>query len=151
MREARTAGRRPETMPTNARMAEEDIAFVVGGLVHLGVEGHRRDEIGDEDGNDHSDDAGEEGEGEAFEEELLEDVARASTEGFEEADLAGAFGDGDEHDVHDANASDAESHGSDDSEEEIEGGAELHDVGGVGDGVPTGNGLVVFGIEVVAI
>ncbi len=63
----------------------------------------------------------------------------------------GALGDGDEHDVHDADAADAEGHGSDDAEEKIERGAELHDVGGVGDGVPTGDGFVVFGIEVVAL
>ena len=54
---------------------------------------------------------------------------RRRTEGFEQADLFGAFGDGDEHDVHDADASDAEGHGADDSEEKVEGGAELHDVG----------------------
>ena len=63
----------------------------------------------------------------------------------------GALGDGDEHDVHDADAADAEGHGADDSEEELERGAELHDLGGVGHGVPAGNGLVVFGVEVVTV
>ena len=82
----------------------------------------------DDDGNDHADDAGEEGEGKAFQQELCEDVAGAGSEGFEQADLAGALSDGDEHDVHDAYAAYAEGHGSDDSEEEVERGAELHDV-----------------------
>ena len=50
----------------------------------------------------------------------FEDVAAARSEGFEQADLAGALGDGDEHDVHDAYAADAERHGADDSKEDIE-------------------------------
>ncbi len=68
--------------------AKDDVALVICGLVHLGVEGHGRDEIRDDDGDDHADDAGEEGEGETFEQELREDVAAAGSEGFEEADLA---------------------------------------------------------------
>ena len=52
------------------------------------------------------------------------------------------FGNRDEHDVHDADSADAEGHGADDAEEKIKGGAELHDLGRVGDGVPTGDGLI---------
>ena len=60
------------------------------------TEGHaRRDEPCDHDGYGHADDAGDEGEGEAFEEKLGEDVAAAGSEGFEEAYFAGALGDGD--------------------------------------------------------
>ena len=57
----------------------------------------------------------------------------------------------DEHDVHYADSSDAEGHCADDSEQKVERGAELHDLGRVGDGVPAGNRFVVFGIEVVAV
>jgi hypothetical protein len=72
----------------------------------------------------------------------------ATTEGFQQADLAGALGYGDEHDVHDADSADAERHRADDSEQKVECSAELHDVGRVGDCIPTGNGLVVLRIEV---
>ncbi len=76
--------------------------------------------MGDDDGGDHANDACEKGKGEGFEEELLEDLARACTEGFEQADLACALGDGDEHDVHNADAADAEGHGADDAEHDLE-------------------------------
>ena len=114
---------------------QEDVALVVGGLVHLGVERHGGDDVRDQHCHDHADDAGDEGQGEAFEEELREDVAAAGAEGFEEADFAGALGDGDEHDVHDADAADAEGHGSDDAEQDLKSGAELGELFGVLDGV----------------
>ncbi len=94
---------------------------------------------------------GDEGEGEAFEQELREDVAAARAEGLEQADLARALGDRDEHDVHDADAADAKRHRADDAQKNLERGAELHDLVRVFDGVPRGNGLVVLGVEVVAI
>ena len=43
-----------------------------------------------------------------FEEELEQDVATAGANCFANTDFAGAFRDGDEHDVHDANAADNE-------------------------------------------
>ncbi len=118
------------------RGAEDDVALVVRRLVDVGVERHRRDEVADDDCDDHADDAGDEGEGQAFEQELREDVAAPGAEGFEQADLACALGDRDEHDVHDADAADAERHGADDAEEDLERGAELHDLLRVFDRVP---------------
>ena len=43
-----------------------------------------------------------------LEQELGEDRALGRTDRFADADLAGALGDGDEHDVHDADAADEE-------------------------------------------
>ena len=75
------------------RGTEEDVALVVCGLVDVGVERHGWDEIGDEDCDDHSDDTGEEGEGQTLEEKLLQDVSAAGAERFEKADFACALGD----------------------------------------------------------
>ena len=105
----------------------------------------------DDNGGDHARDAGEKGEGERFEEELLEDLAGAGAESFEKADLAGSFGDRDEHDVHDAHAADAEGHGANDAEDDLEGDRELVDGGGVFDGIPGAEGLLIAGIEVVTL
>ena len=80
---------------------------MVCGLVDVGVERHGRDEIGDENCDDHSYNTGEKGEGQALEQELLEDVAAASAQGFEQANLFGALCHGDEHDVHDPDSADA--------------------------------------------
>jgi len=124
---------------------------VVGCFVYVGVERHGRDEIRDADGDDHANEARDEGQGEAFQEKLSEDVSTACAEGFEQADLAGALSDGHEHDIHDTDATDAEGHCSDDAEDELERGAELHDLLRVFDGVPGGDGFVVFGVEVVAV
>ena len=53
-----------------------------------------------------------------FDEELAADVACGGAESFADADLAGALGDGDEHDVHDADAAEREREQSDGGEEE---------------------------------
>ncbi len=95
--------------------------------------------------------AGDEGEDQAFEQELREYVAAACAEGFEDADLAGALGDGDEHDVHDADAADGEGHGADDAEEDLEADGEGHDLFRVFDGVPHAESFFIGGIEVVAL
>src|ERR1700761_5079350 len=131
--------------------AEDDVAFVIGGLVDVGVERHRRDEVAEDDGDDHADGAGHEGEDQAFKKELREDVAAARAEGFEDADLAGALGDGDEHDVHDADAADGEGHGADDAEQDLKADGEGHDLLRVLDGVPHTEGLFIGGVEVVTL
>ena len=51
-----------------------------------------------------TDDATDGAEGDSFDQELGEDVVALGADGFADADLAGAFGDGDEHDVHHADA-----------------------------------------------
>src|SRR6516164_9894359 len=52
-----------------------------------------------------------------FDEELAEDVACAGAHGHADADFAGSLGHGDEHDVHDAHATDGERNKRDDQEE----------------------------------
>ncbi len=130
---------------------EDDVAVVVGGLVDGGVERHGWDQLGDDDRDDHADDTGDEGQHEAFEEELGEDVAAACAEGLHEADLAGALGDRDEHDVHDADAADGKRHRADDAEQNFKRERELHDGFRVFDGVPGVDGFFVAGVEVVAL
>ena len=67
-----------------------------------------RAKIGQTYADGDADGAAEEAEGDGFDEELHEDGGRGSADGFAEADLAGALGDADEHDVHDADAADDE-------------------------------------------
>jgi hypothetical protein len=62
--------------------AEDDVAFVVGGFVEGGIEGHGGDEPGGDVGDGHAGGACEEGEDEAFDEELGEDVAGAAPRAF---------------------------------------------------------------------
>jgi hypothetical protein len=130
---------------------KDDVAFVVGCFVHGGVERHRGDEVGGDEGDDHAGGSGEEGEDEAFDEELGEDVAAPGAEGLHEADLSGALGDGDQHDVHDADTADGEGHGSDDAEKDLKGEGEGDHLFAVFDGVPDGEGFFVFGVEVVTL
>ena len=51
-------------------------------------------------------DAADAGERDGLDEELEQHLAGAGADGEADADLAGALGDGDEHDVHDADAAD---------------------------------------------
>ena len=46
------------------------------------------------------------GEGDGFDQELEHHLAGTGTDGHPDADLAGSFGDRDQHDVHDADAAD---------------------------------------------
>jgi len=158
---ARTAGSSPDTMPTTARIPNET-SMIVGearsrmsprGLrsCRCRVERHWRDDVRDKDRNDHSYNAGEEGQCEALEQELLQDVSAPRTKRLEQANLSCPLGNRDEHDVHDADAANAKRHGTDDSQQKVERSAELHDLGRVGNRVPRGNRFVILGVEVVAI
>ncbi len=124
---------------------------MVGGFVDVGVERHGRDQVRGDDGDNDTGDAGEEGQDEAFQQELGEDVAAAGAEGFHDADFAGSLGDGDQHDVHDADAADGEGHGADDAEKDLKSDGEGYDAFGIFDGVPGVDGFFVAGIEVVAL
>lgn len=69
----------------------------------------RRDErnqeggcVAERDAHDTADETQDDG----FEEELEENIAGRGTNGFADADFAGTFGNGDEHNVHDADAAD---------------------------------------------
>ena len=63
------------------------------------------------DAADESDDGG-------FGQELAADVDGGGAQGFADTDLAGALGDGDQHDVHDADAAERERQQRDGAEEE---------------------------------
>ena len=72
-----------------------------------------RSEKTDADTDQAADDAEQNG----FEEKLALDVAFAGADGESDADLAGPFGDGDEHDVHDADAADEQRDAGDGAEQ----------------------------------
>jgi len=57
----------------------------------------------------------------AFGEELQHDVAAARAQGFLHADLAGALLHGDQHDVHEADAGDAQGERADQREQHLQG------------------------------
>ena len=69
---------------------------------------------------------------------------------FKQADLLGALGDADQHDVHHADSADAEGEGADDAEQCVEADGEGPQHLAALDGVPLGRGLIVLGIEMVA-
>ena len=54
--------------------------------------------------------AAEEAQGERLDQELQQDVAPGGAERLADADLAGALGDRDQHDVHDPDAADHQAH-----------------------------------------
>ena len=58
------------------------------------------------DADDDAEEAADGGLDDGLDEELGDDVLPLGAEGPADADLAGAFGDGGEHDVHDADAAD---------------------------------------------
>src|SRR5208337_580133 len=69
---------------------------------------------------DDAEDSADEGNGESLGQKLKENVAAARAQRFLHADFAGALGDGDEHDVHQADAADAEREGADETEQNLE-------------------------------
>ena len=75
---------------------------------------------GNEEGGDITEDEAHEAadntENEGFKEELEHDVAGAGADGFADADFACALRNRDEHDIHDANATDDEGDASDERE-----------------------------------
>ncbi len=72
----------------------------------MGLEGG--DGSGGDDAEDDADEAAGAAHDDGFDEELSEDVGGFCADGFADADLSGAFNDGDEHDVHHADAADEE-------------------------------------------
>jgi len=105
----------------------------------------------DADTGEEADAAADEGDDGGLGEELAADVASGGAEGFADADLAGALGDGDEHDVHDADAAECKSEQRNGAEEEC------HDVEdavgelGTVEGVPYPESVEIDGVEVMAV
>ena len=91
----------------------------------------------------HADQAAQETKRDGFDEELQADVARLGAHGDANADLAGAFGDADEHDVHDADAADHQRNAGHGAQQEGD---------DFGDGIHgVGDFLLVEDVEIVAL
>ena len=72
---------------------------------------------GHEHAEDNAQETAQQAEGDRFEQELGQDVPFERADGLADADLAGALGDADQHDVHDADAADKQGDGGDCAEE----------------------------------
>ncbi len=105
---------RPVTMkspsPRRRGSGSDDEANVgsLGVLSHGAVERNAADKNRDEVRHGNSSDAANARNGESFSEELDEDVALARAESFFDPDFAGALLHGNQHDVHEADACDAQ-------------------------------------------
>ena len=75
----------------HGRGAQEDVAFVVGRFVELAVEGHWRNDPGEEHGDEYADQPTGERQHECLQQELHQNVTRPCAERFPKADLTGAF------------------------------------------------------------
>ena len=113
------------------------------------VEGDAADAFADGVGERDAGNAAYAGDDHGFGQKLEEDVALARAESFFYADLAGALLHADEHDVHQADAGDAQSERSDEEQQDLQAERDdaelrelLHDVGDV-------NGVLVGGTEAV--
>ncbi len=91
------------------------------------------------------------GEQQAFPEELRENGASRGADGFHDADVAGSLGDGDQHDIDDADGSEAESDDTHAAQEDIHGGEDDADGVRFRDGVELVEGVRERGIEAVAL
>ena len=68
---------------------------------------------GHEQAEEDAEETAQQADGDRFEQELGQDVSFESADGLADADLTGALGDADQHDVHDANAADKQRDGGD--------------------------------------
>jgi len=100
-------------------------------------------------GEGDADEAADAGEEEALPEELGQDCTFGCANGLEDADLAGALGDRDEHDVDDADCAEAEGDDADTAEEDVHGVEDGADHVLFLDGVPLVEGVLVGGGEAV--
>src|SRR5258708_17502067 len=87
---------------------------------HGAVERKPADGEGNDVGEDDAEKSANEGNGESLGEKLEEDVAAAGAERLLDANFAGGLGDGDEHDIHQADATDAQREGADEGEQDLE-------------------------------
>src|SRR5690349_15068472 len=99
--EQRRAARRIDARDDADARADADADEDRPDLDRGGQRRDRRDQFGEPDSKQNAENGAEYRERRRFDEELVQDVAAACTERFSNADLAGAFGNGDEHDVHD--------------------------------------------------
>ena len=83
----------------------------------------------DDESDDDADESAEETQQYGFDQELLQDVLIGRADGLAQADLARALGNGDEHDVHDADASHDQRDGRDGRKEERENGRDASENG----------------------
>ena len=100
--------------------------------------------------SDEAGDSADDGDDGGLDEELAADVDGCCSESFADADLAGALGDGDEHDVHYADAAQREGQECDGSEEEGHGAEDSFGELRALQRVPHPERFLVVGVEVVA-
>ena len=93
-------------------------AFGVFG--HGAVKRESADGEGNDVGQDDAEESADESDGEGLSQKLKEDVSPARAQRFLDADLARALSDGDEHDVHQADAADAERERADERQQNLE-------------------------------
>ena len=153
----RLAARKAGYMPANNVMAVRvvrEATMASGEMTGCGTKsgsGTRRKQQTDADAEGQAGDSADERDDGGFDEELAFDVDGGCAERFADADFARALGDGDEHDVHDADAAEGEGEESDGSEEE---GHDAEDaLGELGsfERVPDPQSFFVVGIVVVAL
>ncbi len=118
-RAARWAGHMPKNTPMAADTSQGDDHGIHGDRrVHSAQSGQQG---GTSETHRHTEDPAEQTQGQRFHQELEEDVPPGGPQGLPDADLPGALGDADQHDVHDPDAPDQEAYRADARQEEGEG------------------------------
>ena len=116
---------------------------------HGAVKREPADGKGNDISQDDAEDPADESDGERLGQKLEEDVAAARAERFLHSDFAGALGDGDEHDVHQADATDAQSEGADEGEQDLEADGDDLELVNLLHKIKDKQGAAVRGIELV--
>src|ERR1039458_2697970 len=127
---------------------EMDVAF--GAILYeCAPQGKRSHRPGDNVSENYAGDSTEKRDGQGFGEELDQNVPTAGAESFFDADLAGALSDGDQHDVHQAYAADAEREQADEPEQDFDAGGDDSKVKQIGKHVEDKDGALILGVEIV--
>src|ERR1700690_4399543 len=127
---------------------EADVAGL-GVFGHGAVERKSADGEGNDIRQEDAEESANEGDSESFGQKLEEDVSAPCAERFLYADFARALGDRDEHDVHQADAADAESQGADEAEQDLEANGDDLELVDLHHKIKDHEGAAVGGIELV--
>ena len=118
-REALRAGNSPKPTPT--RTLKPTANTITSGRTGMLQPKRRARNCVSGDSQDDSDDASSNRQHQGFGQELRQDVAPLGADGHAQADFAGALGDADEHDIHDADATHEQRHGGDGGQQQRRG------------------------------
>src|ERR1019366_3584498 len=120
-----------------------DVAF--GAVFHEGApQGKRSDRPRDDVSENYAGDSTEKCDGKGFGEELDQNVPTAGAESFFDADFAGALGNGDQHDVHQAHAADAKRKQADEPEQNLDAGGDDAQIEQIGKHVEDEDGALIL-------